>query len=136
MAAAPPGDPGRVLGRGISFPPRVGADGRVAWSEGNGNVREAIQVVLRTDPRERMRLREFGTALDGLLFEPNITTTRHLIQDRIVRALQSWEPRIAVESVSVREVSDDPESALTTIEYRLVATETRERVSLSIALAG
>ena len=27
-------DAGRIFGRGIAFPPRVGADGRVAWSEG------------------------------------------------------------------------------------------------------
>src|SRR5436305_1697397 len=27
-------DDGRIFGRGISFPPRVGPDGRVAWSAG------------------------------------------------------------------------------------------------------
>jgi uncharacterized protein len=53
-------DTGRILGRGISFPPRVGPDGRVAWSEGDVNVREAIRIILLTEQRERLRLPAFG----------------------------------------------------------------------------
>lgn len=142
-------DAGRLLGRGIKFPPRVGADGRVAWSEGELNVREAIQVILKTAPRERLRLPEFGGGLDQFLFEPNTVTTRHLIQDRITRALAQWEPRIVVESVSVepdradpREAGPtgshvpDPHEAVATVTYRLVATQARERVSLSVGLTS
>jgi len=47
-------DQGRIFGRGMSFPPRVGADGRVAWSEGEVNVRESIRIILMTEPRERI----------------------------------------------------------------------------------
>ena len=43
-------DAGTILGRGIAFPPRIGADGRWAWSEGEPNIREAIQVVVLTEP--------------------------------------------------------------------------------------
>ena len=39
-------DTGKLFGRGISFPPRVGPDGRVVWSEGEANVRECIEIVL------------------------------------------------------------------------------------------
>ena len=34
---------GQLYGRGMSFPPRV-AGGRIAWSEGETNIREAIQL--------------------------------------------------------------------------------------------
>ncbi len=129
-------DPGRLLGRGISFPPRVGPDGRVAWSEGETNVREAIRVILMTEQRERLRLPEFGGGLGVFLFEPNTVTTRHLIQDRITKALEQWEPRITVESVSVEPDPEDVEAAIATITYRLVATQRRERVSLNVALSG
>ena len=129
-------DAGRLLGRGISFPPRVGADGRIVWSEAEQNIREAIQVVLKTELDERLRLPEFGAGLGRFLFEPNTTATRHLLQDRIVRALAAWEPRVTVESVQVDEDLDDGEAAVATIEYRLVATQARERVTLSVALAG
>ena len=129
-------NPGTLFGRGIAFPPRIGADGRVAWSEGEANVRESIRIILLTEERERLRLPEFGGGLARYLFEPNTATTRQLIRDRIQRALAEWEARIRVESVSVDPSPDDPDAAVATITYRLVATQTRERVSLNVALGS
>jgi uncharacterized protein len=127
-------DPGQLLGRGISFPPRVGPDGRMVWSEGEANVRESVRVILMTEPRERIAMPTFGAGLGAYLFEPNTVTTRHSIQDRITRALAEWEPRIAVESVAVEPDEGDPTSAVATVTYRLVATATRERVRLNVTL--
>jgi phage baseplate assembly protein W len=127
-------DQGRLFGRGISFPPRVGRDGRIAWSEGEQNVRESIRVILMTEEQERLNLPAFGGSLGRYLFEPNTVATRHQIGDRIAKALAAWEPRIAVESVDVVADPDDPQGAIATITYRLVATQARERVSLGIAL--
>jgi phage baseplate assembly protein W len=129
-------DVGRIFGRGISFPPRVGADGRVAWSEGEANVRESIRVILMTEQRERVALPDFGGSLGRFLFEPNIVETHHAIQSRIERALAEWEPRIRVESVDVEPDADDREAATASITYRLVATQARERVSVRVALGG
>jgi hypothetical protein len=129
-------DQGRLFGRGISFPPRVGADGRIAWSEGEQNIREAIRVILMTTQRERLRLSEFGGGLTRFLFEPNTVTTRHLISDQIQKSLEQWEPRIRVESVSVEPDGADPQAAIVTISYKLVATGQRQRVGLNVALAG
>lgn len=129
-------DAGKLLGRGISFPPRVGADGRLQWSEGERNVRESIQVILTTEQRERLMLPGFGGSLGQFLFEPNTVTTRHRLAERITRELAQWEPRITVESVTVEEDPADARTALATITYRLVATQARERVSLSVTLAG
>jgi hypothetical protein len=129
-------DLGKLFGRGISFPPRVGPDGRMAWSEGEANVREAIHIILLTEQRERLRLPEFGGGLGRFLFEPNTVTTRHLIGDRIGKALAQWEPRIAVESVAVDPDPSDSQAAVATITYRLVATQSRERVSVSITLGA
>jgi phage baseplate assembly protein W len=127
---------GQLFGRGISFPPRVGPDGRVAWSEGEGNVREAIRIILMTEENERLRLPEFGGSLSRFLFEPNTVTTRHLIEDRITHELAQWEPRVQVESVSVDPEKGDPEAAIATITYKLVATQVRERVSLKVTLGS
>jgi hypothetical protein len=128
-------DAGTVLGRGISFPPRVGVDGRVVWSAGEVNVQESIRVILETNLSERVRLAEFGGGLRRFLFEPNTTTTRRQIQDRITTALTRWEPRIQIESVRVDEDAD-ADSATATIEYRLVATQVQGRVSLTLLLSG
>jgi phage baseplate assembly protein W len=129
-------DSGRLFGRGISFPPRVGNDGRIAWSEGETNVREAIQVILMTEQRERLMLPEFGGNLGPFLFEPNTVTTRHLIKDRITNALARWEPRITVETVSVEPDPQDGQAAIATITYKLVATGARERVQLNVTLGS
>jgi hypothetical protein len=44
-------DAGAIFGRGISFPPRIGPDGRVAWSAGEENVRECMRIILQTAAR-------------------------------------------------------------------------------------
>jgi phage baseplate assembly protein W len=129
-------DAGRLFGRGIAFPPRVNADGRLAWSSGEQNVRESIRIILLTAERERLRLADFGGGLSRYLFEPNTSTTRQVIRDRIQRALTEWEPRIRVESVSVDPDPDDPEAAIAAITYRLVATRVLERVTLNVALSA
>jgi phage baseplate assembly protein W len=129
-------DAGQILGRGIAFPPRVGSDGRVSFSEGEPNIREGIEITLRTNQRERLRLPEFGAGLERFLFEPNTTATRRQIEDRIAKSLQAWEPRIVVQSIAVDEDPDDPQAAIATIDYRLIATQSSERVSVSVALAG
>ena len=50
----------------------------------------------------------------------------------VLRAL--WEPRIRVESVSVEPDATDPQTAIAIINYRLIATQARERVTLSVNL--
>lgn len=129
-------DAGSLLGRGIGFPPRVGPDGRLRWSEGERNVRESIQIILTTEERERLMLPEFGGGLGTFLFEPNTVATRHRMEERITRTLTLWEPRIQVESVTVEADPADARTAVATITYRLVATQVLERVSIGVSLAG
>lgn len=129
-------DEGQLFGRGISFPPRIGPDGRTEWSAGAQNIREAIRIILLTEPEERLMLPEFGGGLQSFLFEPNTVTTHRLIQDRITQALGRWEPRITIESITVEHDPADEQAAVATIAYRLVATGKREQVSLTVQLAG
>jgi phage baseplate assembly protein W len=129
-------DAGSVLGRGIAFPPNLGPDGRWAWSVGEANVRQCVQIVLLTNLQERLMLPQFGGDLSPFLFEPNTVATRHQIGDRITKALAAWEPRLHVESVVVNEDPNDPQASVATVIYTLVATQTRERVSLSVTVAG
>lgn len=126
----------RLYGKGMAFPPRVGPDGRIAWSEGEANIRESMRVILMTEPGERLRLPQFGAGLGRFLFEPNIVVTHTLIRERIKDALARWEPRIGVESVEVAADRVDPQAAIATITYRLVATQMQERVSLSVSVGG
>ena len=125
-----------VFGRSMAFPPRVGADGRFVWSEGEASIRESITVVLKTEPGERVGVPDFGAGLGRFLFEPNNAATHSRMEDAIVRALASWERRIEVESVDIAADAADAEIAQATITYRLVATAARERISLNIPIAA
>ena len=127
---------GQLYGKGISFPPRLGEDGRWAWSEGEKNVRDDIQVILLTDQGERLMLPDFGGDLNRYLFEPNTTTTRHRITTQITKSLEAWEPRVAIEDVEVEQDPDDPQAAVATLSYHLVASQGRRQVSLRVTLAG
>ena len=129
-------DPGELFGRGLAFPPRVGADGRVAWSYGEDNVRETIQILLLTRPGERFFLDGYGAGLDRSLFEPNTVGTRQVLKDRITQTLQQWEQRVSVESVEVEADPQDPKTAVATITYKLVATQARERIDVAVTLGG
>ena len=125
-----------LFGRGIAFPPHIGPDGRLAWSEGEENVRQAIRIILTTEQQERILLSEFGGGLDRYLFEPNTVATHQRIQDRIRKAQAQWEPRISIERIQVEVDPTDVQAAIANITYRLIATQTIERVSLSVRLSG
>lgn len=129
-------DSAKLYGQGLAFPPRVGSDGRLAWSTGEDNIRQSIRVILMTEPGERLRLPAFGTGLARFLFEPNTLATHTLMRQRIADALARWEPRVRVEAVEVQPDSIDPQAAIATITYRLVATQAQERVSLAVSVGG
>jgi len=125
-----------VFGKSMSFPPRVGADGRMVWSEGEQGIRESITVVLKTEPGERVGVTDFGAGLGRYLFEPNNPDTHARMQDSIRRALTKWERRIEVEAVDIAPDPGDAEVAIASITYRLVATSARERITLNIPMAA
>lgn len=125
-----------LFGQGLGFPPRVGADGRLVWSAGEDNVRESIRIILLTEPGERIMREEFGCGLRRYLFEPNTVTTRQLIGERITQAIGRWEPRVAVQEVTVEPDEDDPRVVAVTIVFRLVATQAVGRLGLSLQLEG
>lgn len=120
------------LGTGIAFPFAAGADGRIAWSAGERNIRESIALILQTGLGERVRLAKFGTELPQLLFRPNNAATHATLANTIERALAQWEPRIKIEEVDVSAHPDQAETAIARITYKLVATGSRERISLDV----
>ena len=124
------------FGKGIAFPPGVGASGRISWSDGERNVEEAIAIILRTDREERVGLPNFGTGLTAFLFEPNNAATHARIAHLIEAALRRWEPRIAVEDVEVAADPQAAETAVATIAYRLVASGAAATLAVNVPLAA
>jgi phage baseplate assembly protein W len=122
------------FGKSLGFPPRVGADGRMPWSEGETNVRESIAIILKTEAGERVQLADFGAGLGRYLFEPNNPATHVRIAASIEDSLRRWEPRISLDAVDVAPDPTDATAAIATIAYKLVSTGAAERTSVSIPL--
>jgi len=129
-------DKGNIFGRGMAFPPKVGDDGRVAWSSGAQNIEESIRIILLTGFHERVMLPYFGTGLKRFLFEPNTVATHRLIEEAIRNALEQWEPRIEVDNVDIETDEKDPQAALVLIEYTLIANQGTDEVRFRIQLAS
>lgn len=103
------------LGRGWRFP-LVPRDGDLAYEEGAEKVRQAIWIVLDTEPGERVMRPTFGCGLRRFLMKPNSAATRALIAADVARALAAWEPRIAVQQVRA-DPGDDPAMVLIHVAY-------------------
>jgi Bacteriophage baseplate protein W len=116
-------DPKAFLGRGLAFPVAVDKDGAVALAEYEEDIRQAIRIILDTDPGERVMRPDFGAGLRALLFEPINTHTLALARHRVEQALILWEPRI--DSILVKVEAQAPLGILNiNIRYRVRTTNT------------
>jgi len=85
-------------------------------------VRQAILLILETNPGERVMRPDFGVGLVDFMFEPINTTTMALVQYRVQQNLVTWEPRINVQDVTV--TSNQPGYLLISIGYTVRTTNT------------
>lgn len=117
-------DPKAFLGRGFAFPVGVDpANGAIALAEYEEDIRQAIRIILDTEPGERVMRPDFGAGLRGLLFEPLNTHTLALARHRVEQALIVWEPRI--DSVDVQVTAEPPRGVMTiNMHYRVRTTNT------------
>jgi uncharacterized protein len=119
----PDADPKAFLGRGIAFPVGVFAGGNVVLVEYEDDIRQAIRIILDTDPGERVMRPDFGAGLRALTFEPINTQTLALARHRVEQALLIFEPRI--DSIGVNTTAQ-PRAGRIDIEvrYRVRTTNT------------
>ena len=111
------------LGRGFAFPFDIVGGNDVALAEYEEDVRQAIRIILATEPGERVMRPTFGTGLRALVFEPINTTTIALARHRVEQALTQWEPRI--DNVEVTVTADPPRGRLDIlVRYRVRRTNT------------
>lgn len=123
MSERNPADAKAFLGRGWAFPVAVDAHGAIATAEYEEDIRQAILIILDTDPGERVMRPDFGAGLQALVFEPINTHTLALARHRVEQALILWEPRI--DNVTVK-VDAQPSLGRMNIDirYRVRTTNT------------
>jgi len=109
------------LGIGWNFPVAQAA-GQTEMAQYEEDVRQAILIVLLTNPGERIMRPTFGAGLNDFLFEPINPTTMATIRQRVEDSLIDWEPRIDVMAVSVTQDEKNNATLLIDIVYRVRAT--------------
>jgi phage baseplate assembly protein W len=108
-------------GRHLSFPFRVGADGRMATAGSlEEHVHDEIIQLILTNHGERPFLVDFGGGVRRLVFEPADGATAAVAKSRITQAMDRWlGHRVQLEQMSVRVESSTIQVDL---RYRLAGT--------------
>jgi len=114
-----------IVGKGWRFPPQLGPNGSISLVGGDTEIEQAILIILRTAPGQRVMRPEFGCDLYDLVFMPNNSDTSARVKRVVRRALGMWEPRITVRDVVVQADADDPARLLIDIQYEIKATHDR-----------
>ncbi len=123
------------LGRGWSFPLQAEADGALATAAYEEDIRQAIRIILFTNPGERLMRPDFGAGLNAFLFEPVNTTTLALLKNRVQEALTDWEPRIDLDEVSVTPAARELGKLFIEVRYRVRATNSHHNLVYPFYLA-
>ena len=117
------------LGVGWAFPVRIDADGEVAVSSYEENIKESIRIILGTAKGERQMRPDFGCGIHELVFARNNLATAGMAAYHVEQALIRWEPRIELIKVSAKPdrektsgSSGTSERLIISIEYRIIAT--------------
>ncbi|MDQ3779332.1 MAG: GPW/gp25 family protein [Chloroflexota bacterium] len=110
------------LGRGWAFPLGVEADGAAAMVADDEDIRQAITIILGTNPGERVMRPDFGAGLNSFVFEPVYPTTMARVKTRVSEALIDWEARIDVLGVSVTTEPAERNCLLIDVQYRVRST--------------
>jgi uncharacterized protein len=111
------------LGVGWAYPVSVSA-GRTATAAYEEDVRQAIRIIMGSNPGERVMRPDFGAGLSQFVFEPVNTTTMETLKRRVQESLVDWEPRIDVNSVNVSTDPVERNLLLIEVAYRVRATNT------------
>jgi len=114
-----------IVGKGWRFPPRIGRHGGIELVGGETEIEQAILIILRTAPGQRVMRPEFGCELHDLVFMPNNSDTASRVRRAVRQALGRWEPRINVIDVRAAPDPDDPARLMIDIRYRIKATHDR-----------
>jgi phage baseplate assembly protein W len=114
-----------IIGKGWRFPPQIGPNGRIALVGGETEIEQAILIILRTAPGQRVMRPEFGCELYELVFMPNNGDTAARIKRAVRQALGRWEPRIRVHSVEAAADADDRARLIIDIQYEIKSTHDR-----------
>lgn len=111
------------LGRGWKFPVVVDpATGRIAMSEFEDDIAEAVRIILYTAKGERVMRPDFGCGIHEFVFETTDPTTLSLMEASVEEAITRWEPRVHEVDVKITQEQHDEGKLHISVSYRVRTT--------------
>lgn len=94
-------------------------------------IRASIQRILMTTPGERVMLPTFGCNLKKYVFDPNDSILDSELETEIILAIERWEPRVTISSVSF---SINENSVTVVVPYTIKGTDMTDTINYVLAL--
>ena len=115
------------LGKGWGFPPTFqrGGAGVVTVKE-EEDIRQSLEIILSTEPGERVMRPDFGCNMQAMVFEPINTSLITYMRDKIEKALLYHEPRIDLKRVEINTAEVLEGVVLIEIDYVIRTTNSRQ----------
>lgn len=114
------------LGTGWSFPPKFSQEtAAVELVSDAEDVRQSLEIILSTQPGERIMHPDFGCELNQFLFEEITQGLITGIKGIIADAILYHEPRVDLEAIDISESADQPGLLFISINYLLRTTNSR-----------
>lgn len=124
------------LGAGWSYPLQFDPRGRLVMAREEDAVRRSLWLVLATAIGERAMRPEFGCGLHDLVFAPANTELFGRVTEAVRRAIAQWEPRVALQSVSLLPDPQDPERLVIDLQVQILATNSPLNLVYPFYLGG
>jgi phage baseplate assembly protein W len=114
-------------GRHLSFPFRIGRDGRtVQIASLEEHIRDEVMQLLLTNPGERAFVPEFGAGVRRLVFEGAGEVTEAMAKAMVSQAISRWlGQRITLDDLTVEARH---ETISIDLKYRIAGTEEQRRL--------
>jgi uncharacterized protein len=113
-----------------------GARGQLLTVTGSESVRQALLLLLLTQPGERVNRPDYGCHLNRVLFAPADDTTAGLAIHYVRRAVLRWENRVELLDVDAVVSPESPERLDVSLSYRVHATGDVDTLEIEVPLTA
>ena len=115
------------LGKGWAFPPtfQKGGGGALMVKE-ELDIEQSLEIILSTEPGERVMRPDFGCNMQHMVFEPINTSLITFMRDRIEKAILYHEPRIDLKKVNINTANVLEGVVLIEIDYVIRTINSRK----------
>ncbi len=116
------------LGVGWKFPIQLDNNGKFILSKYEEDIKEAILIILKTEPGERVMEPEFGCSIYEYVFSTINISNLMLMEESVKKALLIYEPRIEVSQVKASPDYQENGLVLISIDYTVSSTNERQNL--------